>query len=72
MIDPTYIQDEIQSNHVWELAFTLSEIQNDTAPIGWSKYIWIAQCLLTHYDISVKAGVGPLTNAAAAPTTQED
>jgi hypothetical protein len=44
--DPTYVKSQIEDNPEWYLAWTLSEIQNDQAPIGWSKYIWIAKCLM--------------------------
>lgn len=54
MADPTYQKKLIESNPVWDLAFVLSEIQNDNAPIGWGKYIVTAQCLLNHYDIKKK------------------
>lgn len=54
MPDPTYVKSEIEANPVWELAFTLSEIQNDNAPIGWSKYIPTATCLLGNYEIKRK------------------
>jgi len=52
--DPTYVRNEINSNPEWELAFILSEIMNDFAPIGWSQYIGPAKCLLAHYDIKPK------------------
>ena len=52
--DPTYEREAIEKNPVWQLAFSLSEIQNDNAPIGWSKYIWIAECLLANYDFRRK------------------
>jgi len=52
--DPTYNREEIDKNPVWQLAFILSEIQNDAAPIGWSKYIWVAKCLLDAYDMKLK------------------
>lgn len=55
MNDPTYVRSEIEANPEWELAFTLSEIMNDNAPIGWSKYISVAKCLLKSYDIKRKA-----------------
>lgn len=51
MSDPTYVKEEINANPVWKLAFILSEIQNDGAPIGWGKYIWIAQCLINYVDL---------------------
>ena len=54
MTDPTYIREEIRANPVWDLAFVLSEIQNDGAPIGWGRYIGAAECLLAHYDIKPK------------------
>lgn len=54
MADPTYVMEEICTDPVWQLAFSLSEIQNDNAPIGWSKYIYVAECLLANYDITRK------------------
>lgn len=54
MRDPTYVQDVIDADPVMELAFTLSEIENDTAPLGWSKYIPTARCLLDNYTITRK------------------
>lgn len=56
MSDPTYVKDEINADPEWELAFTLSEIMNDNAPIGWSRYIGAAKCLLAAYEIKPKAG----------------
>lgn len=52
--DPTYVKAEIERNPIWDLAFTLSEIMNDDAPMGWGKYISVAECLLDHYEISPK------------------
>jgi hypothetical protein len=37
--DPTYDRAAIDANPVWKLAFHLSELHNDNAPIGWSAYI---------------------------------
>ena len=54
MNDPTYERDKIDADPVWQLAFILSEIRNDNAPIGWSRYITDAKCLLAHYDIKPK------------------
>lgn len=54
MSDPTYVKAEIEANPEWELAFTLSEIMNDNAPIGWSKYCLTAKCLLAAYEIKRK------------------
>jgi hypothetical protein len=53
-MDPTYVREEIDANPEWQLAFSLSEIENDNAPIGWSKYIGTAKCLLANYDIKRK------------------
>ena len=55
MADPTYDKTLITENPEWQLAFSLSEIQNDNAPIGWSGYIYAAHCLLGLYDIKRKA-----------------
>jgi hypothetical protein len=54
MNDPTYVRSEIDANPEWQLAFTISEIENDNAPIGWSKYIGLAKCLLDNYSIQRK------------------
>ncbi|HXT83631.1 MAG TPA: hypothetical protein VN704_04780 [Verrucomicrobiae bacterium] len=54
MNDPTYIRSEISANPVWDLAWTLSEIQNDNAPLGWSEYIYCAEMLLVKYEIKLK------------------
>lgn len=56
MTDPTYVREEIAKNPEWDLAFVLSEIQNDLAPLGWSKYISTAKCLLAAFDIKRKSG----------------
>jgi hypothetical protein len=45
MSDPTYVKAEIDANPIWRTAFWLSEIHNDGAPIGWSRYIPIAESL---------------------------
>jgi len=57
MSDPTYDKDLINSNPAWKLAFVLSEIMNDDAPIGWGSYIYAAECLLCIYDTSLKGEV---------------
>lgn len=54
MNDPTYDPVVIKANPVWELAHSLSEIMNDNAPLGWSKYIFAAECLLSNYTIERK------------------
>ncbi len=50
MNDPTYVQEEIDANPEWKLAFLLSEIDNDNAPLGWSKYNFIAGCLISNRE----------------------
>lgn len=55
MKDPTYVREEIDADPEKELAFTLSEIMNDNAPIGWGKYIPVARSLLANYEIKRKA-----------------
>lgn len=52
--DPSYETEKINADPVWELAFTLSEIMNDNAPIGWGRYIFVAKCLLDTYEIKRK------------------
>jgi hypothetical protein len=54
MPDPTYVRSEIDANPEWELAFTISEIENDNAPIGWGRYITKARNLLAIYNIKRK------------------
>lgn len=51
MKDPTYNKAEIQKNKAWCVAFVLSEVMNYDAPIGWSKYIPIAECLLDAFEM---------------------
>ena len=57
MSDPTYDRKQIDANPVWQLAFLLSEIQNDNAPLGWGKFIWPAECLLANCDIKRKVNL---------------
>ena len=52
--DPTYDKKEIEKDPVWKLAFWMSEVHNDNAPIGWSKYISLADYLLDKYDLVEK------------------
>lgn len=44
--DPTYVASIIEANPAWSLAFRMSEVINDEAPLGWSRYIILAQWLL--------------------------
>jgi len=48
MNDPTYKADKIAQNPAWRLAWLLSEIGNDNAPIGWGRYIGAAETLLAN------------------------
>ena len=43
MSDPTYVKAQIDANPVWAVAWWLSEIHNDAAPMGWARYIPIAE-----------------------------
>lgn len=52
--DPTYIKGEIDANPAWKLAFELSEVDNDHAPIGWFRYIHIAAWLLNEFELVPK------------------
>lgn len=54
MNDPTYDKEAIKARLEWDLAWVLSQIIDDNAPIGWSKHIFTAKCLLAHYDIKRK------------------
>lgn len=54
MDDPTYNREEIATNPEWQLAWVLSEILNDAAPLGWSKYVSTARCLLAAYEMRLK------------------
>ena len=49
--DPTYITADIEDNPAWKLAFWLSEVDNQHAPLGWSRYIPLATCLLATFDM---------------------
>ena len=46
MLDPTYNKELIDVNPIWKLAFLISEIENDNAPIGWRNYIFLAENLI--------------------------
>lgn len=54
MNDPTYAAEEIEANPEWKLAFFLSEIDNDNAPIGWGRYRSMARALLARFDLTDK------------------
>ena len=51
MLDPTYVTEEIEANPTWKLAWAISELENDNAPIGWSDYIRLAEYLLHRFFI---------------------
>lgn len=55
MDDPTYVKAEIEANPLWNLAWQLSEVDNDMAPIGWGRYINMAQWILNAFDIRKKS-----------------
>lgn len=53
-LDPTFDLERIKADPDMELAFTLSELENDNSPIGWSRYLPLARLLRYHYNISRK------------------
>lgn len=53
MIDPTYNISDIKKNPLWYTAWIISECLNDNAPLGWSKYIWIAEEINKHIKLSL-------------------
>lgn len=52
--DPTYVREQVEGNPIWKLAWTLSEVDNDNAPIGWGQYIPMARWLLETYRLESK------------------
>ena len=52
--DPTYVMSEIMAKPEWYLAWRLSEVDNDNAPIGWSRYITMASWLLQRFYLREK------------------
>jgi hypothetical protein len=69
MSDPTYVKSEIDANPTWKLAFELSEIDNDNAPIGWFKYIHLANHVIKREKAAVEAA---LRNERAFPHSNSD
>jgi hypothetical protein len=56
MNDPIYRSDLINADPIWKLAFELSEVDNDDAPLGWSAYVPMARHLLSRYRLIEKLG----------------
>ena len=54
--DPTYNMDEIASNPEWKLAFLISEVLNDQAPLGWGNYTSVASVIMRRYKLSEVGG----------------
>ncbi len=48
--DPTYDRAAINANPIWRTAFVISECLNDNAPLGWGRYIWIAEAIAKDQD----------------------
>lgn len=44
--DPTYDMAKINACPVWRAAFIMSEWLNNNAPLGWSRYIPVAEAVL--------------------------
>lgn len=51
MADPTYVMEEIDKKPTWKIAFLISEVLNDFAPIGWGEYIYLAEVLQENFTI---------------------
>lgn len=49
--DPTYIKSEIDADPIWALAWRLSELDNDNAPIGWYRYTNMSKWLLNTFHM---------------------
>lgn len=47
--DPTWVKADIDANPIWKLAWEMSEVDNDNAPIGWGTYIPLARWVLDNY-----------------------
>ena len=65
MTDPTYVRAEIDARPEWKLAFRLSEVDNDHAPIGWARYITLAFYLLKTFDMTERPAALPPTEPRA-------
>jgi hypothetical protein len=52
--DPTYNKEKIDQDPVWKLAFWMSEIDNDNAPIGWSRYTILSRAILNKFNLEEK------------------
>lgn len=63
MKDPTYVRSQIDANPEWKLAFRLSEVDNDNAPIGWYRYAILARWLLQTFTIEEKSQPNERGNA---------
>ena len=55
MSDPTYDRGIIDANPIWKLAFVLSELGNDSAPLGWGGYVPVARSILTFAPKAAKS-----------------
>ena len=57
MNDPTYVMALIDVNPDWKLAFWLSEIDNDAAPIGWFRYYSLARARRATFTMEERSTV---------------
>lgn len=64
MSDPTYDREIIDKNPIWREAFILSEIYNNSAPLGWGRYITAAEILAKNRTVAMEPFHG-LTPAQA-------
>lgn len=74
MSDPTYNAEAINVNPAWRVAFALSEILNDRAPIGWSRYVSAAECLLSKFNVTPKNpdAIAPAARLTRNPDVPEE
>lgn len=66
--DPTYVRALIDANPTWSLAFRLSEVDNDNAPIGWARYINLASWLLATFELAERENAHQRENAQKTHT----
>lgn len=54
MPDPTYNKNMIDTDPIWKLAFEMSEMDNNYAPLGWGQYIHLATLIFSKYELRKK------------------
>ena len=46
MSDPTYDRKAINRKTTWKIAYLISEMTNDDAPVGWGRFIPVAEVIV--------------------------